>query len=245
MAPMLRYGAPMRPHLPFALAVATLLAACATEPGDRCAAARAHLTACFGAEPADAADDTCDPAAADAVLATSCAALVEPGKEDRASPALCRLGVLSRCPVPACTVAAPPADSCAEYIGREDCAQCDYYLCRDATAPDGCGDAGYYRGFGYAYCERYLEVTTPRLSPAGRRFAHDVRRCLMQAMEDTIPVDAACPDVKTAAYATHPACYLASGFCELPWSDWLAIAATIAPADASLREMLGTALACR
>ncbi|MBK7078129.1 MAG: hypothetical protein IPH44_38275 [Myxococcales bacterium] len=222
---------------------AACLTACAAEPADdRCAAARAHLSECFGAEPADA---TCDPAAADAILATSCAALVEPGKEDRASPALCRLGVLSRCPVPACAVAAPPATACADYIDREDCAQCDYYLCRDAAAANGCGATGYYQGFGYEYCERYLEVTTPRLSPAGQRFAHDVRRCLMQAMEDTIPVDAACPDVKTAAYASHPDCYLASGFCALPWSDWLAIAATIRPADSSLREMLGTALRCR
>lgn len=217
------------------------LGACAAEPtDDRCAAARAHLADCFGVEPAGA---TCDPVAADAVLATSCAALVEPGKDDRASPALCRLGVLSRCPVPACTVDAP-ARTCADYIEREDCAQCDYYLCRDAEAATACGADGYYRGFGYAYCERYLEVTTARLSPAGQRFAHDVRRCLMQAMEATIPVDAACPDVQAAAYASHPDCYVASGFCELPWRDWVAIAATIRPADASFREMIDTALRC-
>ncbi|MBL8625178.1 MAG: hypothetical protein JNK64_27960 [Myxococcales bacterium] len=219
-----------------------MLGACAAEPDDdRCAAARAHLTACLGAEPAPAA---CDGAAADAVLASSCAALIDPGKDDGASTALCRLGVLSRCPVPACTVEAA-ADRCADYIDREDCAQCDYYLCRDAAAATSCGATGYYQGFGYAYCERYLEVTTARLSPAGQRFAHDVRRCLMQAMEDTIDVDAACPEVKAAAYATHPDCYVASGFCALPWRDWLAIAATIAPADASFREMIGTALRCR
>lgn len=227
-----------------AVVYAAGLAACATEApsadAELCADARAHLTDCLGVEPADA---TCDPAAAADIVATSCEALSDPGKADLFSSSLCRLGVLSRCTVPACEVAAS-ADTCADYIDREDCAQCDYYLCRDAAAPSSCGATGYYRGFGYAYCERYLEVTTPRLSPAGQRFAHDVRRCLMQAMEDTIPVDAACADVKTAAYASHPACYAQSGFCALPITDWIAILATVKPSDVSLLEIVRTAMQC-
>lgn len=226
-----------------ALVVTTLAVGCSAEPAspnELCAQARAHLGACFGAEPADT---VCDRDAAAAVLGQSCAQLSEPGKQDFVSSSLCRLGVLSRCPVPACAVAAP-ASSCAAYIGREDCSQCDYYLCRDAAAPSSCGATGYYRGFGYEYCQRYLTVTTPKLSPAGQRFAHDVRRCLMQAMEDTIATDTACSDVKTAAYASHPDCYIEAGFCALPLRDWVAIAATIRPADSSFKEMIGTAIRC-
>lgn len=232
----------MRLFLATAVAIATMTA-CATSPtpdDDLCADAQAHLTACFGVAPAAT---TCAPEAAAEVLAQDCAVLTEPGKADLFSSALCRLGVLSQCAVKACEVSAS-ADTCADYLDREDCAQCDYYLCRDAAAPASCGATGYYRGFGYAYCERYLEVTTPRLSPAGQAFAHDVRRCLMQAMEDTIPTDTACPDVKTAAYASHPDCYVAAGFCALPLTDWLAILATIRPTDTSFREIVKTAMAC-
>ena len=234
----------MSSSLATAVAIAALaFTACATEPApadDLCAQAQAHLTECFGDAPAAA---SCDPADAAAVLDQTCAALTEPGKADLFASGLCRLGVLSQCAVKACAIEAP-ADACADYIDREDCSQCDYYLCRDAAAPDSCGATGYYRGFGYAYCERYLEVTTPRLSPAGQRFAHDVRRCLMRAMEDTIATDTACPDVKTEAYASHPACYVEAGFCALPITDWIAILATIRPTDTSLREIVRTAMQC-
>ncbi len=226
-----------------ALAVTSFVGGCAAEPAssdELCAQARSHLAACFGAAPADT---ECDPDSAATVLEQSCAQLIEPGKQDWVSSSLCRLGVLSRCAVPACE-AKTPARSCAAYIEREDCSQCDYYLCRDAAAPASCGATGYYRGFGYEYCQRYLTVTTPKLSPAGQRFAHDVRRCLMRAMEDGIATDAACSDVKTAAYASHPDCYIEAGFCALPLRDWVAIAATIRPADSSFKEMIGTAIRC-
>ena len=224
----------------FAVACVTACTADSDAPSDLCTQAQAHLTECLGAEPAEVA---CDPAAASMILGETCAALTEPSKQDVFSTSLCRLGFLSRCPVTACAPSTA-SDQCSDYIAREDCSQCEYYLCRDNERSETCGAAGYYRGFGYEYCERFLEVTTPQLSPAGQRFAHDVRRCLMQALED-VPTDAACAAVTSTALGSHPDCYIEAGFCTLPLHDWVAIAATIQPGDASFKEMLETAKRCR
>ena len=219
------------------------LAACADSGSDdaaRCEAARAHVEACLGVT-VDA--DACDVAAADATVEQDCASLADPGKADLFGHALCSLGVLSACSVATCPAAAP-AVTCADYIGREDCTQCDYYLCRDAAAPASCGADGYYEGFGHAYCLRYLEVTTPRMSPAGQQFLHDVRRCLMNVMEAEIPTSATCAAVSQAGFDSHPRCYVMSGFCDLPVSDWWRVLATISPADVSFRQLLTTGLGC-
>ncbi|MCX5748177.1 MAG: hypothetical protein NT062_37440, partial [Proteobacteria bacterium] len=209
----------MRPLVILLAGLTALLGCAGNDDADRCDAARAHLERCLGVKvPAGA----CDASAAEATLAQDCASLVDPGKADLFGSALCSLGVLSACDVPACP-SAPPA-TCADAITRDDCTQCDYYRCREAEA--ACGSDGYYLGFGYAYCLRYLEVTTPRLSAAGQRFLHDVRPCLMNVMEAEIPTTASCADVAQAGFASHPRCYLMTGFCDLPLSDWLLILTT-------------------
>ena len=223
------------------LACLTAISGCADADADaaRCEAARAHLQQCLGVEvPAGA----CDAAAADTTLAQDCASLADPGKADLFGPALCSLGVLSACHVPACP--ATPPTTCAEAISRDDCTQCDYYLCREAAAPVACGPDGYYLGFGHAYCLRYLEVTASRVSAAGQRFLHDVRPCLMNVAEAEIPTTASCADAEQAGFASHPRCYLMNGFCDLPLTDWLWILATIAPADLSFRQILTTGVGC-
>jgi hypothetical protein len=219
--------------------LAAVVGCAGDDAATRCDAARAHLEQCLGVQvPAGA----CDAAAAETTLAQDCASLADPGKADLFGSALCSLGVLSACDVPACP-AAPPA-TCADAISRDDCTQCDYYRCREAAAPVACGPDGYYLGFGYAYCLRYLEVTAPRLSAAGQRFFRDVRPCLMNAVEAEVPTTATCAEVTQAGFASHPRCYLTNGFCDLPLTDWLLILTTIAPADLSFRQILTTGIGC-
>ena len=130
------------------------------DPSARCDAAREHLATCLDV---DVPVGTCDAKAAETVLAQSCAALADPGKADLFDDALCALGALYACTVPACPVATSEA-TCAAYLAREDCSQCDYYLCREQQAP--CGTTGYYAGFAYPYCQRYRRVTAPLVSAA-------------------------------------------------------------------------------
>ncbi len=204
-----------------------------------CADARAHVTTCLGVEIAESACNADDAAA---ILAEPCSAFGD-DKSDRAANLLCRLGVYSACSVPGCGVAGLES-SCAAYIDREDCAQCDYYLCRDAQAPMSCGDAGYYQGFGYAYCLRYMQVTTPHMTPVGRAFMHDVRRCLMRVMESDIAPTATCTDVRAAAFASHEQCYVDAGFCNVGLADRARILATVSPQDLDYQLMLRTSARC-
>lgn len=223
------------------LALATATASCAqTASSNVCEQAQAHIESCLGVT---AAAGTCDPAQAEAILAEDCSALKD-GKADQFAGALCKMGIYSQCPIPACEVQ-KPSQTCSDYINRDDCSQCDYYLCREAqTANNGCGPTGYYEGFGDHYCRLYKDVVADKLSPHGQQFAYKVRRCLMVTMEKTIPLESSCSDVKAAAYASHQQCYIDAGFCQLSMGDRIAVLASISPKDLDLKLALKTIADC-
>ena len=54
--------------------------------------------------------------------------------------------------------------------------------------------------------------------------------------------------VRTLAFDSHPECYVDAGFCQLPLSDWFAVAATIDGRDwlsrDAQRQLTTTARAC-
>jgi hypothetical protein len=228
------------PLLAVAACIASVVGcADASSVDDICQRARQHASDCLGV---DIAETSCDASEANELLTQDCVVLND-GKADIFANGLCRLGYLAACTVPTCSDPSP-ALSCADYIQRDDCTQCDYYRCREAQAPTACGANGYYLDFAYDYCRRYQAVTAPTMSPAGQTFLHTVRTCLMTVMDAEVPVTSSCSAVKKAGFESHPRCYIESGFCQLPVIDWIRILATISPGDMNFRQILTTGIGC-
>jgi hypothetical protein len=235
--------------LPLVLSACQPAAADAGRDDDVCARAAAHLAAC-GAPPR-ATSGGCDADAADELLGMSCdelAPALRDAKTDRVADAFstiaCASGLVRFCVVPACDAPRYPEVStvCADYIGIAGCGGCQYYACREAAGH--CGASGYYLGFAQKYCERFLLTLRPRMSPAGQRFLDAGRDCLMRYVEDELPPDDACDDVKRRAFASHVACYHDNGFCELPLSDKWLLVNTVDPADVDWMAAVMTQLSC-
>jgi len=140
-------------------------------------------------------------------------------------------------PVMACPVVQPDA-----IAGHER----TFYACAEETL--GCGPDGYLLGYGAKYAERFYRRTRPWMSPAGRRWLDATLVCLQTTLRDSIDATLSCDEVSTIAYDSHPACYVDSGFCSLPWSDWLKVVATVDGADwlsrDAQRQITATAKAC-
>jgi hypothetical protein len=121
-----------------------------------------------------------------------------------------------------------------------------YYRCAEETL--ACGADGYLIGYGSRYAERFYRKTRPWMSPAGKRWIDATLVCLQESLRDRIDATTSCDDVRTIAFDTHPACYVDSGFCRLPWSDWFAVVATIDGSDwlsrDATRQVTATARAC-
>jgi hypothetical protein len=130
------------------------------------------------------------------------------------------LGELAGDPIAACPVPAPGA-----IAGHE----ADFYLCAEETA--ACGPDGYLVGYGAKYAQRFYRYTRPWMSRAGKQWIDDVLVCLQETLRDRIDAGTSCADIQTIAYDSHPDCYVEAGFCSLPWSDWLAVVATVDGAD--------------
>lgn len=121
-----------------------------------------------------------------------------------------------------------------------------FYRCAELTLH--CGPDGYLIGYGARYAERFYRNTRPWMSPAGKRWLDATLVCLQVALRDQIDASTSCDDVRTIAFDSHPECYVDSGFCRLPLSDWFAVAATIDGRDwasqDALRQVTTTAQAC-
>ena len=140
-------------------------------------------------------------------------------------------------PVVACPVVDPAA-----IAGHE----ATFYQCAEQTLH--CGPSGYLVGYGTKYAERFYRKTRPWMSPAGKQWIDDVLVCLQEELHAAIDAQTSCPDVRTIAFDTHPDCYVAAGFCELPFTDWLLVAATLDPWDwfsaDALRQVSAVARSC-
>jgi hypothetical protein len=245
------------------LVAATFASACAGSADSRtsgaaasddvCRDALAHVNACAGT--ALTAPASCDPDAARALLGLDCAALRAPAAARAADVhadslgdvlrgIACDAGILRSCDVPACSAPKYPAVSsvCSDYVAIPGCGGCQFYACREAE--HACGPSGYYLGYAQKYCERFLAVLRPRMSPAGQQFLDAGRDCLMRFVDSQIAVADECSDVKERAFASHVACYHDNGFCQLPLSDRILLINTVDPADVDFMAALKTALSC-
>lgn len=107
----------------------------------------------------------------------------------------------------------PPLHSCAFYRN-----------CAEAAAQ--CGDAGYPIHYGERNCYKFTN-NLAKFSTQGQTWIWDTMHCLQLAL---VPVLNTCPDcvsLSDAAFASHPACYVNSGFCTLPCWDYVEVLATV------------------
>ena len=97
---------------------------------------------------------------------------------------------------------------------------CEYY--RDIEARFLCGRAGYPLNYGYRMCKLYLGQQS-QVSPGLKNWFPKVRFCLQKYLYNNQTRFHGCEDLKARALNSHVACYVKTGFCELPWSDRLSI----------------------
>ncbi len=132
-----------------------------------------------------------------------------------------------------------------ETASPEDCGRligsCDFYLCRERQGH--CGEKGYYKGYGYKYCERFSRLE-PRLSAPGRDWLRKTLRCLQVYIDSNVPMDARCSTVKQMAFNSHPDCYVRSGVCFLDPGELALIFSVIDPEDNDLKQVLVTGVDC-
>jgi hypothetical protein len=114
-----------------------------------------------------------------------------------------------------------PTD-CRELVGN-----CDYYLCREKQ--QACGVKGYYLAFGYQYCNKSLGAFQERVSENARGWLKNVATCLQQTLEDEVPTQTECKEVKNSAVDSHIRCYKDTNFCSLKIEDKLKIIAMLSP----------------
>ncbi len=120
------------------------------------------------------------------------------------------------------------------------------YECVEQVA--ACGSDGYPIGYGKKYAERFYRHARPKMTSRGKQFIDNTLVCLQEELQSRIDDDTSCQDIRTIAFDTHPACYVASGFCELPVWDWLMVAGSIDGWDwlsqDALRQVWDTARIC-
>lgn len=81
-----------------------------------------------------------------------------------------------------------------------------------------CGSNGYPIGYGFKYCNRFLEYFS-NFSSTGKQWVEDTLVCLKQKL--VVPYNTfdeknkdTCDKIKNYAFDSHVQCYVSNGFCE-------------------------------
>lgn len=105
---------------------------------------------------------------------------------------------------------------------------CAFYAsCAEAAVP--CGASGYALGYGLANCAKFMQRLS-HFTPAGQRWIFAVMTCLQRfliAGPLTGQCRLTCDALRTAAFGSHPTCYVDSGVCDLLARDWVQLVLTI------------------
>ncbi|KAJ6469158.1 hypothetical protein C8R47DRAFT_1055488 [Mycena vitilis] len=115
-------------------------------------------------------------------------------------------------------VTAQNLTKCANPIPND----CTFYTdCLEAKY--SCGTDGYPIGYGFHFCTKFAESKS-ELSSHGQAWISNTMLCLQRALVPEATgapgASATCGDLKTKAFASHADCYVDSGLCSLPISDW-------------------------
>ena len=216
-----------------------------------------RLESCFGGS---ATVVSCDTEQTSQIMGRSCdelTVLLKDSKSDLGrslARAGCRWGFYQFCPVPTCDPEADepvselpahgldtPSDCAVDALQYEGCGACNYYTCREAEAQ--CGEDGYLLNYAHRYCNQFRLVTEPNVSRAGQMWLRKIRRCLITTLDRAEP-STDCQSISDEGFGSHPQCYVDTGFCDLPISDWAAVLATIDTLDFSFRESFITGNKC-
>lgn len=114
-------------------------------------------------------------------------------------------------------------NDCSQFIGT-----CDFYLCQEKKEP--CGLDGYNLSYGYKYCSRSkFSLLKKMKTNLGKKWTESVFQCLQSQslVASNNNKNRSCEKIKDQAYASHPGCYINSGFCELNLDDKLKILKTV------------------
>lgn len=153
----------------------------------------------------------------------------------------CKLGVLHFCEVPVCNEELD-IEYCIDALENNSCGQCSYYNCLESQA--NCGEDGYLLNFVGKYCNRFSQVTYPRLSEFGKVWMNTVRECLIYNLDSNYYEGESCESIEARGIEDHIACYTNSGICSLPVSDWIKIASTIKPSELPLVQAISIGNKC-
>ena len=166
---------------------------------DICELAQEHISDCLNITETPLGE--CDTNSANELLLMSCeeiqSGMIEQ-KEDGSSwldKLHCNIGVLHFCEVSLCKEEVLPLSSqCIDSLSLEKCGQCSYYKCLEEKAK--CGNEGYIVDFVGKYCDRFTQVTYPRLSEFGKVWLEGVRECLIYNMENKYYEGESCESIK-------------------------------------------------
>ena len=210
-----------------------------------CIEAEGYLSSCIGAESMVSGD--CDVEAAEEVLSMSCDEILgasEDIKEDGVSlldRLHCKIGVLHFCEEKICEETVE-VSSCIDALGASGCGQCSYYSCLEESA--NCGEDGYLLNFVGKYCNRFTQVTYPRLSDFGKVWMSTVRECLIYNMEESYFAGESCSSIEERGIRDHIDCYVDSGICSLPLRDWFSVVSTISPVEFPFMQAVSVGISC-
>lgn len=213
---------------------------------DICETAKRHINDCTSLKE-DSLSGECDNDAAEIILNTSCQDLnnvIENKKSDH-DPWLdkmhCKIGVLHFCHIPICEKV-EEVNSCIDTINLSSCGQCSYYDCLEEKV--SCGENGYLINFVGKYCNRFTQITRPRLSEFGKVWLDGVRECLIYNMEEDYYEGESCESIEDRGIEDHISCYVDTGICSLPAGDWLKVLGTIKPHEFPLFQALAVGNKC-
>ncbi|TGZ85428.1 hypothetical protein EX30DRAFT_23440 [Ascodesmis nigricans] len=103
-----------------------------------------------------------------------------------------------------------------------------------------CGKNGYPLNYGLKYCKKFSSAKK-KFSPRGKAWVTKTMLCLQNKLvNDVKKPKIGCSKLRSKAFATHPECYVKSGLCVLPTSDWAKIVATV-----SIKELFGSVQALK
>ncbi len=210
-----------------------------------CIEAERYLASCMGIESMAVGD--CNIPAAEEVLNMSCDEIsraAEDLKEDGISlldRLHCKIGVLHFCEEKICEETVE-VNSCIDALDSIGCGQCSYYSCLEESA--NCGEDGYLLNFVGKYCNRFTQVTYPRLSDFGKVWMSTVRECLIYNMEEGYFEGETCKSIEERGIRDHISCYVDSGICSLPLRDWFSVVSTISPGEFPFMQAVSVGISC-
>ncbi|KAF1990724.1 hypothetical protein K402DRAFT_202489 [Aulographum hederae CBS 113979] len=133
-------------------------------------------------------------------------------------------------------------DACDKCGPNNNCENCpDNVLCQDECAnpkssctfyrncaepTSECGESGYPLKYGERNCMKFTNNIN-RFTKQGREWITNTMHCLQVAMVPVLQTCPSCNSLRDAAFASHPDCYVNSGFCSLGCWDIAMVLATV------------------